>query len=477
MYCGGSNVSQSVIADGQDCVNWYPEPRQVIGGKTPFSLYPTPGVEARVTPVETPGRAFFEQNGRAFAVIGGTFYEALSVTGGGITLVARGTVQVGANPATIAGGGDFAGQLFITSGDVGYSYDLTTNVLTVERQIGNTMCAMLDGYFIVLDSATSTFYVSDLGDATTWDPTQYAQRSTAPDRWVSLIVPKASREIWLLGQETSEVWNNAGTYPFPFAPIPSALLPFGCAAPFSAREVGGGILWVERTADGQGRIVMVNGGTPNVVSTYALAWATHQYPVITDAYGSSYASAGHWFYLLTFPTQNVTWALDLSTQTWARRGTWVSGSNTFVAWRPRYHVHAFGQHLALDSTTGTIYEVSEAFGLDVDGLPIRRVRVTPSVWRDHDTVVLDSVEVFLEAGVATYSGVGSDPVMSMRISKNGGKTWGPARARSIGQIWEYEKRVRWWACGSGEDIVGEFVVTDPVPWRIIGCNIMIRGGG
>jgi len=477
MFCGGSNISQSSIADGQDTVNYYPEPRQVVGGKTPINLYPTPGVEARLTPVETPGRGFFHKSGRAFAVIGGVVYELLEAGDGTLSLVNRGAVAVDANPATICGGDDGSGQLFITSGDVGYSLDLDTNTLTVERASGNTMCAWIDGYFLVLDSSTSTFFVSDLLDCTTWDPTQFAQRSTAPDRWVALIVPKSAREIWLLGEETSEVWNNAGTYPFPFVPIPGALLAHGCAAPFSAKEILGGILWVSQTADGHGEVVLVNGGAPQPASTNAVAWAIHNYATIDDAIGSSYSAAGHTFYLLTFPTQDVTWALDLTTQMWARRGTWVSGSNAYVAWRPRYHVHAFGRHLALDSTTGTIYEVSETYGYDVDGLPIRRVRRTPSVFNDREPIGLDCVEVLLESGVSTYAGRGADSVMSMRLSKDGGKTWGSERTRSIGQIWDYSKRVRWWRCGSGEDLVGEFVVTDPVPFRIMGATITVRDHG
>ncbi|MCX6550362.1 MAG: hypothetical protein NTY02_05025 [Acidobacteria bacterium] len=473
-FCGGSNVSQSSIADAQQTVNWYPEPRDVPGGKTAMALYPTPGVETRVTAIETPGRALFHQNGRCFTVIGATFYEVFDAGGGVFTLTNRGTVAVDANPATICGNGDGGGQLFITSGDVGYSYDLTTDTLAVERASGNTMCAMLDGYILVLDSATSTVYVSDLFDATTWDPTQYAQRSTAPDRWVALVVPKSAREIWLLGDETSEVWNNAGTFPFPFVPIPGALLAHGCAAPFSAKEVEGGVLWLSKTADGQGAVVLATGGAPRPVSTFAFEWASHGYTTIDDAIGAGYRAAGHTFYLVTLPTEDVTWALDLSTKMWTTRGTWVSASNAYVAWRPRYHAFAFGVHVALDGVTGALYEVSESYGYDVDGLPIRRMRRPPALFNDHATIFLSCVEVILESGLGTYSGRGVDPVMEMRLSRDGGKTWGNARTRSVGPLWAYLQRVRWWRCGSGQDLVGEFVVTDPIPFRIINAIVTLR---
>jgi hypothetical protein len=478
-FCGGSNVSQSSIADDQECMNWYFEPRDVPGGKTPAALYPTPGVESEVTAVETPGRGIFHQNGRAFCVIGAVFYEIIN-TAGVLSLTKRGDVAVNANPATICGngegGGAGTGELFITSGDVGYCYNLTSHAFTTELASGATMGAMLDGYFIVLDAATSTIYVSDLLDGTTWDPTQFQQRSTAPDPWVALIVPEASREIWLLGQETSEVWNNAGTFPFPFVPIPGALMAYGCAAPFSAKAVEGGILWVSRTSNGQGQVVMAAGGAPGPVSTFAVSWAFGNYTTLSDAVGASYTSVGHTFYLLTLPTEDVTWALDLSTRIWARRGTWVSGSSAYVAWRLWYHAFAFGKHLALDGTVGTIYNVSESLGLDVDGLPIRRMRRSPALFNDREEIFFACFELLVESGVASYSGAPATPVVVMRISRDGGKTWGSERTRSIGALWAYSQRVRWWRCGSGADLVVEIVVTDAVPFRLMGAVATLRDG-
>ena len=473
-FCGGSNISQSSIADNQETVNWYQEPRDVPGGKTPFALYPTPGVETKVTAVETPGRAIFHQDGRAFTVIGDTFYEITIGGSGTYALTSRGTVAVDANPATICGNGEGGGQLFITSGDVGYGFVLSTNTFSTERASGNTMGAMLDGFFLVLDAVTSTFYVSDLFDVGTWDPTQFAQRSTAPDRWVAMIVPKSAREIWLLGDETSEVWNNVGTAPFPFAPIPNALMAHGCAAPFSAKESGTGLMWVAKTAEGRTGVVIAEGGRPETVSSFATMRAIDAYTTVSDAIGGSYAANGHTFYLLTFPAEDATWTFDLTTKVWAKRGTWISASNAYEAWRPRYHCFAFGVHLSVDGTTGAVYQVSDTFGLDVDGLPIRRMRRTPSLYNNHESIAVSCIEVVLESGVASYSGTPVVPVMVMRLSRDGGKTWGSERTRSIGNLWEYLKRVRWWRCGSGQDIVGEFVVTDPVPFRIIDALVTVR---
>ena len=79
----------------------------------------------------------------------------------------------------------------------------------------------LDGFFLALDASTSTLRISALEDGTTWDPAQVAQRNAGADRWVAMKV--CNRLIYLLGQQTSEVWWNDGGSPFPFSPIQEAL--------------------------------------------------------------------------------------------------------------------------------------------------------------------------------------------------------------------------------------------------------------
>ena len=125
-------------------------------------------------------------------------------------------------------------------------------------------------------------------------------------------------------------------------------------------------------------------------------------------------------------------------------------------------------------TGGTLYEVSETYGYDVDSLPIRRVRRTPSLFNDREPIFLVCLEVVLESGVGSYSGAPVVPVIVLRLSRDGGKTWGAERTRSIGALWAYSQRIRWWRCGSGSDLVAEFVVTDPVPFRLMGCVATLR---
>jgi hypothetical protein len=478
-FVGGSASSSQPFHDGALTLNYYVEQAQGPGGKSRHVLMPIPGMETFATPaVPSDGRASFSMDGRAFVIIGATLYEELA-TG---TLTTRGTVAVDHNPATITTNGDGGGQLLITSGGLLYIYDLTTDTLTsIPVAFTATIGGHLDGYFLVLDVTTSTFYISDLLDGTTWDPTQFAQRSIRPDPWVSMIV--VGRYIWLLGEQTSEVWYNADAFPFPFAPHPSGLVPHGCAASFSPKVLSGLLFWVAASAEGHGQVMQAAGFTPSIVSTFAVQATIATASVISDAIGDTHEdSNGHSFYLLTLPNADLTFCYDATTtqdlppsMRWTSRATWISEDARFVAWRPLFHHFAFGHHLMLDRAGGTVYRMSPNVSADVEGRRIRRVRRPPALWQENAWVNVSSFEVHTQPGVGLTSGQGVDPQMSLRVSPDGGKTFGAERSRSMGKRGEYGARVRWVLCGRGRQWMPEIVVTDPVPTPIVGASVTLKG--
>src|SRR6185295_7462746 len=113
------------------------------------------------------------------------------------------------------------------------------------------------------------------------------------------------------------------------------------------------------------------------VSNFAVEFAMEGYTTVSDANVFSYQEGGHTFYVLTFPTENVTWVYDLSTQQWHQRGWWNTQQGRYDAYRPSSHVFAFGKHLVGDRVTGVISEMSINFFTDADGAPLRRLRRAP----------------------------------------------------------------------------------------------------
>jgi Phage stabilisation protein len=474
-FCGGSYQSFNPIADNERSINWFPETIQTQGvNKT--VLHPTPGIAeigSTATAIapgtnQTPGKAHLVQSGREFAVIGTGFYEINS--SGAPTFI--NSVALDGNPATLSSNGEAGGQIMITSGGNVAIYNFHSGAFTNIPSLNGlaTMGDSLDGYFIILDADTSTCYFSGLNDGLTWTiTTNFFKRSLSPDPWVAMKV--VNRYIWLLGQLTSEVWYNAGTFPLPFAPYVTSVMPYGCVASFSVATANGAISWLGSSKAGVCTVLQSTGFSPTVISTYALSNVLNGYSKLADAIGDTYTSLGHTFYLLSFPEQDTTICYDSNSALWHDRGTWISENSAYVSWRPRFHAFAYGQHRMLDSQTGKIYHMDESFTTDVDSRVIRRLRQPPPLFSENERLFISAFELDLEAGLGNTVDPASDPQVMMRISNDGGKTFGIEHMRSAGKIGEYTKRVRWTRCGQGRRRVFEVSVSNPVPWKLIGAYV------
>lgn len=468
-FCGPSYTSQSKIADAERCVNWYPE--RIEGtGKAPLVLYPTPGFRSFATVPQSNTRALVHVNGRTFAVCGSALVEIRA--DGTVATLGTGLNNLDGSPAQIVTNGDGGHQLFVTSGSKGYLYDLSTNTYQGLVLDGAEYGAFIDGFFLALDSSTSRFKISDLENGATWDAGQVAQRNVAADKWSGMLV--AHKEIWLFGSQTTEVWYNAGTSPFPFTPNPSVFINAGIAAPASAALLGGAPVWLGQTRDGGPSVYRAEGYTPVRVSNHAVEYALAGYATVADAQAWTYEEYGHLFYVLTLPNAGATWVFDASTGLWHERGTW-DGSRFRSA--PTFgHCYAWGKHLTGSNSTAVVYEMNSSLTGDGGTGTIRRLRRTPHASQDATIIGFDRLQVDLEAGLGLVTGQGSDPQVMLRWSNDGGQTWGSERWVSAGLIGAYKARAQWWRLGQGRDRVFEVAVSDPIPWRLVDAYLDVRMG-
>lgn len=475
-FIGGSYVSQSPIADQERTVNFYVENIESEGGTSKAALYPSPGVLTVDFADSDAGRAHIFISNREFCIIGTKLYEVSelltpSVAGPSTSgLTVRGTVASDMNPATICGNGDSGDQLFITSGGNGYVYDLTADTLTAIAALAGkaNQGAFLDGYFLALDSSTSTLWISDLLDGATWDPTQFIVRVGSSDPWVSLIV---NQYIYLLGSKTSEIWFDAGTFPIPFELHPSGRLPHGCGAPFSPEVVGTSVVWLGQTVNGNGTVLRTPGFSVETISNFATQYAFGQLETLSDAIGDSYEDLGHTFYILTFPGAESTWVWDASTNIWCERSTWNPSTYEWESWRPIFHAFAFGKHRILDLRGPRVYEMSSDYGFDVEGMVLRRMRRPPALMNDNKRVRYNRIELLAEVGLGLTTGQGENPQAALQMSNDGGKTFGAEIFRSAGALGNYGVRIEWLRLGAARKRVFQFVFSDPIPWRILNAII------
>lgn len=472
-FLGGSYKSQSPLADCEDTCNWYAERVEASGARNVLALYPTPGFQSYVGVMDPNGRGALTIGSRCHFVVGGNAYEVFANN----TATLRGAVAQDSNPAQMTYNGKAGNEIGMSSGGNVYYLNLATNVVSQVAGVSATMLGMIDGYFVSLDPTTSRIRVSPLNDTTgVWDPTQFSGRSAQPDPWKAMVIIPPN--IYLLGELTSDVWYDAGTT-FPLAPRTGITMPFGVVAPFSACAVGSTVMWLARDANGAGTVVQTQGYQAVPVSSKALEKVLSDYQrtsTIADAEAFAYQQEGHLFYVLRFPTANATWVYDVSLAAqgvppalcWHRRSYWDGAKEN--VWKPRVHTYAFSQHLTADATSGTIATMDVTFGSEADGSVIRRVRIAPPLYVDsrESRLFVSRFEPIFEPGLGTPAT--TTPTVMFRVSRDA-KTWSNQRTADAGAMGKYSTRTYWLRNGSSTLVwIPELVVTDPIPWRLLGAE-------
>ncbi len=474
-FVGPSYTPESRIAAYDRCMNLYAEKVESGTGQAPYTLYLPPGYDEWFELDDTPVRGLFTLNGTTWAVGGESLYRLPTTQGGTPTLLTTGITNIDGSWVTIAGNGDAGRQLLLSSSSFKFCFDLQTNTLTSEPGIANQV-GFLDGYGIAVDTSRSEISLSALNNFAEWDPLDVAQRNDAPDKFVALLVHQAGSELWLFGTQSAQVrYNDAGAAAagdFPFVPNQNVFITQGIAAAESADVLKGAPIWLGQGISGGGVVYWANGYTPVRVSTHAIETAMAGYSTISDARSFVYGERGHEFYVLTFPTANATWVFDATTGFWHERGEWNGWD--WDALPIIGHVFANGVHLVGSPTSGVIYRMSKDLLLTTTGVGQRWLRRAPHVAVDRNFLIIDRLELLMEVGLGLPSGQGSDPMVHLSWSHDGGQTFGAERAKSAGVTGAFTTRPIWRKLGYGDDWVLQMTGSDPIPWRLLDAFIEVR---
>jgi hypothetical protein len=428
------------------------------------------------------GGVYSQQATYTVATVAAGVVTALTVVSSGVYTVVPGT------PSTTTTSGNGTGLTLTLTFGTGTG-NTGSYVITPSQTVASTTLYALN--FTVLPSNDGAFTGADVvdivdnyfvynrpntqqyGSSNPLSPISsnlaFSSKDGAPDNLVSLIVDH--REVYLLGEVSSEVWVDSGLFPFAFQRIPGTSTQHGIAAKFSVARLGNSFAYVSRNIRGQAQIMMMNGYIPTRISTHAVE-QTLVDQVVTDARAWTYQLEGHEVYVVSFPTLDLTWAFDIATGMW-HKWLWVDSNNVFHRHRGNCHASFQGYNLVGDWENGNLYQLDPLNYTD-NGGEIRRVRRAPHLISDYQRQYFHELQIHFQPGVGLPDG--SSPQAMLRWSDDGGSTYSNEHWTSIGVQGAYKNRAIWRRLGQSRDRIFEVVVTDPINAVITAANLKADAG-
>jgi hypothetical protein len=412
-----------------------------------------PGLVNAATMGAGPVRGLFYQQGTLgdalFGVSGSQLY------GAGLL----GTVT-GTGPVSFAAS---ASELLVSAGASLLRTDGTTSADVTFPDAANTIAvAYLGGYFIAIRAGSQRFYWSALRNATSWDALDYASAESSPDPLLDLVV--TGDILWLMGAETIEPWSLSGDSILPFNRIEGRGFQRGILATGCAASLGDSLFWI-----GEDRRVYRSGGAvPEPLSDPGIEERISGSAAIS-AFAFEYE--GHKFFCVRLDNETV--AFDIATGEWCE-----FASFGYANWRPRCAAQYNGVPRFGDAVIGRIWRFDLAAQAD-DGTALQKLFTAFQPVSD-GSYTLDVIHLDADFGsTPILLGQGAAPLVELRSSRDGGRTWSDWRQSELGRQGQYRARAVWRRFGSFDapGAIFEIRCSDPVRFRISAVRANEAQGG
>lgn len=491
----GAYQARSYIASAQRCINLYAENNADPQAPVPVTHYPTPGTELYAQAAVT-GKVrctYRSSIGTCYVVVGPNVYFLATNR----AMVLLGSIADRPSQVIMSDNGL---AVVLVDGTEGWAIEMSSNTLgqIIDASFyGAAFVTFLDTFFVFNRPATNQFYISlsmvdytMLTGGTAFDPLDIAAKAGSADPIVAILA--VHRELWLIGELTTEVWAGSGSADFYFQLQQGAFIDHGCIAAYSATNQDLFSFWLMQDKQGKAVVVQAGGYQVTEISTPAIVADFQSYADISDAIGGCFQKDDHSYYVLAFPSANKTWAYDLKTGQWFE-WNWMDENGNLNRHRFNCCMFAQGYNLIGDWEVGTIWALKSDIFTDGNPtnaetrMPIPRIRTFPHI-------IINGVRVNYQQFVADMA-VGSldsggdededlDPLdnpnipkVSLRWSDDRGKSYGNAVIQPAGTFGEYLTQINWNRLGMARDRVFELSWSSPFETALNGAFIQYTPAG
>jgi len=466
----GQTEERSTNVNSGICVNMMPVVN-TQDAKNVLTLSNTGGLKRYVRPKSGEVRGLYRYLTTLYVVVGNTLYSINLSTD---TATSLGTITSTTGKVWMEYNAN--SQLFVTDGPRGWVYESGTLTQIADADFpGCVSAAFLDNYLFINEPDTGRVWNSNLNDFTAWTGTDYITNEGHIDNTLSILADH--REAICFGEETIEIDGNSGDADAVLQRVPGGFIEIGISAAASPAKKDDVVFWLDNYL----QVRMMINYSPQVISTPAITYKISQLSTKTDARGFCYSKNGHIFYVLIFPSGNLTLVYDLYESSILGKPLWhVRQSypiNNANRWRANCILEYNGTIYVGDYQNGWIYTLEDDTYTDNNEI-IERIFTTQRIYTEERfTLFHEELEIEVQAGVGLDGAAqGSMPEIMMQYSDDGGHTWSNEIWREIGRIGEYKNRARWIMLGDSRDRIYRFKLTDPVNLEIVAAYLIASKG-
>ena len=380
---------------------------------------------------------------------------------GGVTNI-TGVSLPGSNRPRFADDGD---SLYITGGEEPIQWGGVGNLtaLIPGAPPNATHCVYLDGFLILnrrLEAENNkVIQWSGFEDTTSWPGINIFSAVSDPDEVEGLT--SSQRELYVVGQDTCEIWQNVGTSPVPFSR--SHIWQYGTRAPNSILSVDNSVIFLDQDK----RFLRFSGRQFSRISE-AIEEELSKYSTVDDCITSSFTWNGALYMLALFPTAGKAWSINLNDGQWSEWRGFKNGQ-----WqRPRINCAVYDQttntSYAGDYSTGRIFQFSETTATDAGNTFVRSRSFSQRDLGGSVRKIANFVRINMRRDVAnSYTGTipETDPSFELRW-KDDGKDWSKWRTIPIGKKGELRHYVEFHRLGIYRTRQYEWRISDPAKLNI-----------
>lgn len=417
-------------------------------------------------------------NGELYGVAG-TIVWKITELSGVWSFTQIGTVQTVNTPVRFQ---DNSVDILLVDGRFGYTINLETDVFTqIDKPAfyGSTLVDLMDTYFLLNRPNTNQFYISE-SNSITFDALDFASKIGYSDPLVAVMSVK--QNVFLFGQQTTEVWYNSGSAAFTFERMPGAFIQYGCESAHSIAQLDSSLIWLSKNESGQALILRTVEYDAQKISTYAIEQEISSYSKISDANAFTYQQSGHAFYVINFPSADKTWCYDFSTGLWHERA-WLDENGLLHRHRANFHAFYKGRHVVGDWQNNNLYILSDDAMQDFGG-DILRLRSFPHVVNEGHRIKYSQFIAAMSAGTQVYPTpdlaglpnpyIPSIDKLTLRYSNDGGFSWMEAATQDMGSSGEYGRQYNFNRLGIARDRIFELSWTTARKTAVQGAYIQLE---